>query len=399
MHNIFGGQDMYRIGKEEIDEVAKVIESKVLFRVNDGNKEVERFEKELARIVGVKYALCVTGGTAALTCALAGMGIGPGDEVIVPAYTFMATVLAVASVGAIPVLGEIDETMTLDPKDVERKMTKNVRAVIPVNMVGFACDMDSFLDMKEKYGIRILEDACQADGGSYKGRRFGSIGDAGAFSFNDFKIISAGEGGALLTNDRSIYERALIYHDGGAAFRPYSGELTEKIFMGTQYRVSEVTGAILRIQLQRLDGILSDLRRIKKQILTSIANTGNFRITPSNDPEGDCSTTVSLTFDTSAEARTFASHPGIKAWLPIDSGKHVYSNWTPLLSGDLAHHRALDPLCLKENSNLRKEYSADMCPKTTDILSRTVYISLHCDWDEDRVNELIASIREAASIT
>jgi dTDP-4-amino-4,6-dideoxygalactose transaminase len=389
---------MYRIGKEEIDEVKKVIEGKVLFRVNDGNKEVERFEKELARLVGVKYALCVTGGTAALTCALVGMGIGPGDEVIVPAYTFMATALAVAAVGAIPVLCEIDETMTLDPKDVERKMTKDVKAVIPVNMVGFACDMNSFLGMKEKYGIRILEDACQADGGSYKGKRFGSIGDAGAFSFNDFKIMSAGEGGALLTNDRSIYERALIYHDGGAAFRPYTSELNEKIFMGTQYRVSEVTGAILRIQLQRLDGILSDLRRIKKNILTSLDKAGNLRITPSNDPQGDCATTVSLTFDTSAEARTFASYPGIKAWLPIDSGKHVYSNWTPLLSGDLSHHRALNPLGLKENSNLRKEYSADMCPKTTDILSRTVYISLHCDWNEDKVNEVIANIRKAASI-
>lgn len=388
---------MFRIGKEEIEEITKVIDSKVLFRVNNAQKEVERFEKELAEYVGVKYALCVTGGTAALTCALVGMGIGPGDEVIVPAYTFMATALAVTSVGAIPVLGEIDETMTLDPKDVEKKLTKNVKAVIPVNMVGFACDMKSFLDLREKYGIKILEDACQADGGSYMGKRFGSIGDAGTYSFNDFKIISAGEGGALLTNDRKTYERALIYHDGGAAFRPYTGELLEPIFMGTQYRVSEVTGAILRIQLKRLDGILSDLRRIKKQILDPVSQLDNIRITPSNDPQGDCSTTVAFTFDTSDKARAFATCPGIRGWLPIDSGKHVYSNWTPLLSGNLAHHHALNPLNLKENSSLRKEYSADMCPVTTDILSRTVYINLHCDWSEEKVNDVIKSIREAAS--
>ena len=165
---------MFRIGQEEIDEVAKVIRAGKLFRINDGLKETATFEREIAEKVGVRYALCVTGGTAALTCALAGLGIGPGDEVIVPAYTFMATALAVTSVGAIPVLAEIDETMTIDLNDVERKLTPNVRAVIPVDMVGFPCDMERLMAMSRRHGFFVVEDACQADGGSFRGKRLGS---------------------------------------------------------------------------------------------------------------------------------------------------------------------------------------------------------------------------------
>ena len=170
---------MYRIGQEEIDEIAKVIHNKKLFRVNDGLQEVDNFEKELAEKFGAKYALCLSGGTAAITCALVGLDIGPGDEVIVPAYTFMATALAVTSVGAVPVLAEVDETMTLDLDDVERKLTPNVKAVIPVDMVGFPCNMERLAAMGKKYGFKIVEDACQADGGSFGGKRLGLWGDAG----------------------------------------------------------------------------------------------------------------------------------------------------------------------------------------------------------------------------
>ena len=220
---------MYRIGEEEIQAVARVINSKNLFRINNAGKEVETFEYEWAEKCGTKYALCVSGGTGALACALAGLGIGPGDEVIVPGYTFMATASAVLMVGAIPVIAEIDETMTLDPEDFERKITPNVKAVIPVHIVGFPSNMDRIDEIAKKYGVKVLEDACQAVGGSYKGKRLGSLGDAGAFSFNYFKNISAGEGGGVVTNDRKVYERAMLYHDAGATFRPIS-ELNETQF-------------------------------------------------------------------------------------------------------------------------------------------------------------------------
>lgn len=387
---------MYRIGQEEIDEIAKVIHNKKLFRVNDGLREVDNFEKELAEKFGAKYALCLSGGTAAITCALVGLDIGPGDEVIVPAYTFMATALAVTSVGAVPVLAEVDETMTLDLDDVERKLTPNVKAVIPVDMVGFPCNMERLAAMGKKHGFKIVEDACQADGGSFGSKRLGLWGDAGTLSFNDFKIMSAGEGGAVLTNDRKVYERALIYHDGGAAFRPNASTLQEPIFMGTSYRVSEITGAILRVQLRRLDGMLQDLRRVKKAIMAGLAGIPGIRFTPSHDPQGDCSTTLAFTFCCEEKARKFAKSEGVGAWLPIDSDKHVYINWEPLLAKRGSPNDVLNPFSLPQNKGLRTDYSVDMCPQTLDVLSRTAYISLHPDWTDDKIACVIESCRKAA---
>ncbi|HBP39189.1 MAG TPA: hypothetical protein DD640_10730, partial [Clostridiales bacterium] len=233
----------------------------------------------------------------------------------------------------------------------------------------------------------------QADGGSFQGKRLGSWGDAGAFSFNDYKIITAGEGGAVLTSDRQVYERALIYHDGGATFRPSAKDLQEPLFMGTSYRVSEITGALLHVQLGRLDGILADLRRVKKALQAGLTGMKGIRFAPSLDSEGDCGTTLALQFDSETQARAFAA--GVSGWLPIDSGKHVYRNWTPLMAKLGAHHPARNPFNLPENRELRTDYDAGMCPRTLDILARTVYISLHPDWNEEKINQVITSCQQA----
>ena len=256
---------MYRAGQEEIDEVTKVILSRQWFRTGSvpaGHlQEVERFEQEWAAKMGVPYALLLSGGgTAGLVCALAAIGIGPGDEVIVPAYTWLATATAVLTAGGIPVLAEVDETLGLDPIDFESKIGPHTRAVIPVHMSGRPANLEAILAIARKHGLKVIEDSCQMDGGSYKGKRTGTWGDVGVYSFNHYKIISAGgEGGCLVTSDRRLYERAFIYHDSGASFRPRAGELQEPIFVAQQYRADEVMGAIARIQAQRLDGIIADL--------------------------------------------------------------------------------------------------------------------------------------------
>lgn len=388
---------MYRIGEEEVEEVGKVLLSGHLFRVGEGVEghlhEVDRFEREWAQLIGTEYALCMAGGgTAALICGLVGMGIGPGDEVIVPGYTWMATATSVLAVGAIPVIAEVDETLALDPEDVCRKITSNTRAIIPVHMVGRPANMQALLEIAREHGLMVLEDCCQADGGSYRGKRLGSWGDAGAFSFNYFKIISCGEGGALTTNDRTLYERALVFHDGGAAFRPYAKELGIPIFVGIQLRATEVMGAILRVQLRRLDGILSDLRRIRKRFEQELSDAG-LRIAPNNDPEGDCGVVVAFQFDSEARARGFADKTG--GWLPIDSGKHVYSNWEPLLAKRVMHHPDMNPFNHPRNQGLRTDYTPDMCPRTLDILKRTVFLSLHPDWSEEEVSRRIEVCRKA----
>jgi dTDP-4-amino-4,6-dideoxygalactose transaminase len=371
---------MFDVGKEEIEAIKKVIESKKLFRFLSSEGEVDRFEKEWAEKIGTSYSLSLTSGTAAMTAGLAAMGIGPGDEVIVPGYTFMATASAVLMVGAIPVIAEIDESLTLDIEDVRKKISPYTKAIMPVHMVGFPSNMDAIMALAKKHGIRVLEDACQADGGSYKGKRLGSIGDAGAFSFNAFKILCGGEGGALNTDSREIFERALIYHDGGCTFRQHAKDLSVPIFAGFQYRYNEISGAMMREQVKKLDNILSALRGIKKCFMEVLSGAKNIQFTKSYDREGDCGTTVGFTFETEEMARSFAGSIESWNWIPFDSGKHVYSNWTPILEKRGAFHPAMDPYKMPQNQGLNMEYAADMCPNTLDILKRTVLIPFGTDW-------------------
>ena len=393
---------MYRIGQEEVDEVAKVILSKQLFRVGDPRdghlQEVERFEQEWAQKIGTQYALLMCGGgTAALVCGLAGLGIGPGDEVIVPAYTWMSTATAVLTVGAIPVLAEVDETMALDPEDFEKKISPHTKAVIPVHMLGRPANLEKICAIAHAHGLKVMEDSCQMVGGSYHGRRTGSWGDAGAFSFNYYKIISTGgEGGALVTNDRAVYERAFVYHDSGSSFRPKASELQVPLFVAQQYRADEVMGAIARIQLTRLDGIISDLRRIRERIEEGVAGGKGLRIAPNNDPAGDCGVAVVFQFDNEERARGFMSASRVEGFVGIDSGKHVYTRWTPLREKRISHHPDMNPFNFPRNRGLRMEYGESACPRTLDLLRRTVFVMIHPDWTEEQVAARIEAIRGAA---
>ena len=384
---------MFRIGQEEIDAVARVINSGKLFKVNDGAKEVFSFEDEMKEKFGTEYALFMTSGKAALISALVGMGIGPGDEVIVPGYTYIATAIAVVAAGAIPVIAEIDDSLTLDPIDVEKKITPNTKAIIPVHIQGLPCKMDELTALGKKYNIQILEDACQADGGSYKGKRLGTIGEAGAFSFNYFKVITAGEGGALFTDDKKIFERAYIHHDSSAiAF--FGNQLEnndEDQFCGTEFRTSEISAAILREQLKRMDGILTDLRKVKKTVMDALKD--DFEFAPSNDIDGDCGLIIPFKFSSETEARAFAEKTG--GGLPIDTGKHVYSNWTAIMNKRGAFHPLMDPFKMESNKDIIPDYKPDMCPKTLEILSKNVYINLNPDWTNAEITDIIKKCKNA----
>jgi len=386
---------MYRIGQEEVDAIQRVIESKVLFRrgnpANGHQNEVIKFESELAKKIGVQYALCLTSGTSALICAMVGLGIGPGDEVIIPAYTYIATAQAVLSVGAIPVIAEVDETLSLDPEDVKKKLSPNVKAIIPVHMVGRPANLKVLLEIARENNIKLIEDSCQCDGGSFQGKRTGSWGDAGAFSFNDFKIISSGEGGALVTNDKSIFERALAYHDSLVSFPHFGEDLSIPAFLGAQFRANEIQGAILRVQLRRLDGILADLRKARKRFESELKDI--LTVAPNNDPEGDCGVVAAFQFDDANAAKTFAEKAG--GWLPINTGRHVYSNWDMLIENRIGHHPDMNPLNHPKNQHLRNQYSADLCPRSLDLLSRTVFISMNPDWTKEEIDQRIAACRAA----
>ncbi|MBQ7153179.1 MAG: aminotransferase class I/II-fold pyridoxal phosphate-dependent enzyme [Clostridia bacterium] len=383
---------MYRIGKEEIEEVAKVIESKNLFKINDALHETEICEEMMRKQFNVKRSLLVTSGFAALTSALVGMGIGPGDEVIVPAYTYIATAMAVVAAGAIPVIADIDETYTIDPCKIEEKITPRTKAVIPVHIQGFPCDLDAIGKLADKYGFQILEDACQADGGSFHGRRLGTIGAAGALSFNQFKIISAGEGGALLTDDDRIYERALIYHDASAIafFGNQLDGISEPQFCGSEFRTNEIAAAVLHRQLEKLDGILADLRK-NKAYLTGLLKK-KYKIGASNDLEGDCGTTLPVVFENEAEARAFAAKVGTGNYLPIDTGKHIYTHWTAILEQRGALHPLLDPFKFPVNAPFVPDYKSQVFPVTLDLLARTDFLLVSPDWTEEQMQKIAYTV-------
>lgn len=385
---------MFRIGKEEIDAVARAINSQDFFKINDSGEEVLNFEKEWCEHMGVEHTLLMSSGFGALVSALVGLGVGPGDEVIVPAYTYIATALAVTAVGAIPVIAESDECLTIDVKDVEKKLSKNTKAVIPVHIQGFPCDMKALKELCDKNNVAIVEDACQSNGGKFNGEFLGTIGDVGAYSFNYYKVLTAGEGGALVTNNRKVYERALIYHDSSAVafFGSQLDGINAPLFAGTEFRISDITGAIMREQLKKLDGIIEDLHKVKFAIINKMNNKS--LVAPSHDKDGDCATTLALRFNSKEECGSFAEKcekEGLAVTIPINTGKHIYTNWTQIMEKRGAHHPALDPYKMKENQGLQMDYTMDMCPNTLDFLERTAYINLNPDWTAEDI-ERIANI-------
>lgn len=336
---------------------------------SSGVSEVEAFEKELAKAVGVHKTLGVNSGTSALICALVGLGIGPGDEVLVPAYTWVATAAAPLAVGAVPVLTEIDWSLTIDPEDIKKKISPHTKAILVVHMLNVVCDMDAIMAIAKEHNLLVIEDACQAIGVTYRGRRVGSIGDVGAFSFQLNKNIQCGEGGAVLANSERVYTRALMYHDVGAWIREGRADTTEPPFLGQNYRMPNISAAILRPQLKQLDAKLEERRRRRRFWLDKLASKSgkfNFKVSPHNDEPSAVGLTVH--FDDPEEAKAFGSQRGIARL--IDTDKHVYTNWASILGG-VTMHPKMDPYSwAPRDVRIRK----DSCPKTLEILARTCSI-------------------------
>lgn len=386
---------MYRLGKEEIAEITKTIEQKSLFKINDGLKESEQVETKLKKILGTQYPIFMTSGHAALTSALIAMGVGPGDEVIVPAYTYIATAMTVVAAGAIPVIAEVDDTLTISPEDIKRKITPHTKAILPVHIQGFPCNMKAIMEIAKEHNLLVLEDACQADGGSFGGERLGTIGDAGALSFNFFKIISCGEGGALLTNNRQFFERALIYQDSSAIafFGDQMQGFTTESFCGNEYRSNELCAAFLNVQLDRLDGILHDLRKNKKYLMDALADVAKF--IPSHDIEGDCGTTLAFQFESEEKARAFSTSEGVGGFLPIDTGKHIYKHWEPIMQKRGAFNPLMDPFKMEANKHIVPDYHENMCPGTLEKLARVVYIMVRPDDSKEVLDQRVEFIKKA----
>lgn len=371
-----GGPGSYVLGPEEKKELMDVIENGSLFRygapgVDGFQAKVATFEREMAERLGHKHVVATSSGTGSLQCCLAALGIGAGDEVIVPGYTFIASISTVILANAIPVLAEIDESLTIDPTKIEALITPRTKAIIPVHMLGNPCDMDAIMAIARKHNLYVIEDCCQAVGAMYKGRHLGTIGDIGAYSLNVFKTITAGDGGFVGTSDDMLYERAFGFHDQGHKPSRMGVEVGNRSIVGLNLRMNELTGAVALAQGRKLDGILETLRKKKaalKGALQGLPGLGFRRI---ND-EGECGTLLTLIFDEKEKAEKFCE---IMGTAPIArSGWHVYNNMEQVLNKVTATKANCPYDCPRYES--KREYHKHMLPQTDDILDRAVNISV-----------------------
>ena len=388
------------IAEEEIQAVTDVLRSRRLFRhLDPENSYCTKLENQFRTFTGSEYALAVGGGTAALICALIGIGIGDGDEVIVPGYTYIASAAAVIIAGGVPVIAEIDETLTLDPTDIERNITSRTKAIMPVHMRGIPCDMDRIMAIAKQHNLIVIEDCAQACGGLYKGRALGSIGDVGCFSLQQYKIITTGEGGMIVTNRREVYERAAIRHDSAMCFwNPNDTTVTP--FAGENFRMSEMEGALGYVQFGRLASILGRTRELKARILNDLRDVQGLKLHDAPDPAGDCGITVAFLLETGEKAKRFAEAmhaEGIPAGSMYDKGipdRHIYCYWEYVMekhSAD-AHGRPWTSPLHDQN----RTYRPDMCPHTLNILGRTVTIALAQTFTDQHAEWIVTAAKKVA---
>jgi len=257
------------IGKDEVEAVVEVLKSGILTEKSGRGPRVLQFEKEFAKFIGVRHAVAVSSGTAALHAALLGARIQPGDEVVIPSFTFSATAGAVALTGARPAFGDIDaDTYSLTAESIEAALTRGTKAIIPVHMYGLCADMDPIMEMARKRGIVVIEDAAQAHGAEYNGRRAGSLGDSACFSFYGSKNMTTGEGGMVTTNDDDLAEQVRMIRTHGEE-RPYWVSR-----QGHNYRMPEIAGAIGIVQLKRLPGFLEQRKKNAEYLTEKLSVLG-----------------------------------------------------------------------------------------------------------------------------
>jgi len=366
------------IGQEEIAEVLDVLQGRHLARYGPDDDptfgaKVRRLEEGVAAMSGVAHAVATNSGTSALFVALAGLGIGAGDEVIVPGFTYVASISAIVYAGALPILAEIDETFNIDPADVEAKITRATRAIIAVHMLGNPARLKELKAIADRHGIALIEDCAQAFGASYYGRAVGSIGATGVLSFNIFKTITCGDGGMLITDDRDLYYRCFAMHDQGHSPLRLGVEIGSRPFLGLNFRMTELNAAVLVAQLRRLDAIRAHLRANKRLFESLIADLPGLRTRVLPDPDGDLATHLVVIFPTADIARRVATD--LNSRVLADSGWHIYSKMEHLLNKRTASMKGC-PFHCGCHQGRTVEYRAGMLPRTDDLVSRAMTIGI-----------------------
>lgn len=376
-------------------ELLEVLASKNPFRWGHGESKVLQFEQAYAAHIGVKHALAVTSGTTALLTAMAALQIGPGDEVILPAWTWYADYDVIVLAGALPVFAEIDESFNIDPADIEARITPRTKAIIACHLQGTPADLEPIMAIARRHNLKVLEDCAQCLGGRYQGKYVGAIGDIAINSFQLSKTITSGEGGAVVTNDPQLYERAVRFHDVSALRSPVKEWLQGGLLAGfasCNFRMNEFTGAVLKAQLQKLETICQRLRHNARTVREGIADLPGLKLRKMPDPQGDIGVAVYLDLQTRPRRDAFlralraegisASGPSGSAILPAD----------PRIEQKLTIHPQWPSFQSPEGQAIR--YGSECCPRTVDIIGRFGGVIIDPNFSPDELRDIVRAIRK-----
>jgi 8-amino-3,8-dideoxy-alpha-D-manno-octulosonate transaminase len=386
----------------ERKELMDVVESGVLMRygfdgARNGHWKAKELEEAICHRFGTAHAQLLSSGTAALTTAMAALGIGAGDEVIMPSFTFVASFEAVLSTGAVPVLVDVDETLTLNPDAVKAAITPNTKCVMPVHMCGSMADMDALQAICKEHNLFLLEDACQSIGGTYKGKHLGTIGDAGTFSFDYVKTMTCGEGGVVMTNNQDVYTKCDGFTDHGHDHKGVDRGADLHPFLGYNFRISELHAAVGLAQVRRVDEFLAIQKKNQtalKSILSTIPQI-SFRKIP--DPAGDSCTflswflpTAELTKAAVAEMKAQGIMGGNFYW--FDNNWHYIRKWDHLKNAT-----TLYPLFDAQREGLQRLATQDFSASDA-VMCRCVSTLISLIWTEQQVKEkgekMVAAIKK-----
>jgi 8-amino-3,8-dideoxy-alpha-D-manno-octulosonate transaminase len=399
------GKGITLFGEEEKAAVLEVLESRSLFRYYGPHllEKVAAFEAASKELLGAPYSVATSSGTAAIRAALAALGIGCGDEVIVPALTFIASVNAVVVAGAVPVFAEIDDTLGLDPRDLEAKITERTAAILPVHLDNGACDMDPIMEVARRRGIPVIEDTAQSMGTTYKGKALGTIGDLGAFSLQLEKNVTSGEGGLVTANDETLYLRAARYQDQGGQFvtstgssRSEDGGEAIEPFVGENLRMTEIAGAIAEVQVRRLPGLLERQRFLQRRILDALPAVDGLGFRRLPDPEGDGGSSVNLFLPSAELARRFVKAMRAER-LPagqLYNGQPVYL--TPsIVEKRTASNKGGPWHCAEHPTDVT--YGPGLCPQTEELAGRAVIVPVSAAFADTDADDVAAGITKVAT--
>ncbi|MBI5571980.1 MAG: DegT/DnrJ/EryC1/StrS family aminotransferase [Desulfomonile tiedjei] len=391
------------LGESEKEHINDVLDTGILFRYEfkddrKGVYKVREFEEKFAQYTGAAYAHAVPSGSVALKVALTALGVRPGDEVITQGFTFIATFEAIMECGAVPVPAEIDDTLNLDPEDFERKITDKTRAVIPVHMLGSPARIPEIIDIARKHNIRVVEDTAQALGAAVGGKKLGTWGDMGTFSFDFYKTITTGEGGMIVTNDRDLYVRASEYADHGHDHNPDVGRAMEgRNFLGFNYRMNELQGAVGLGQLGKLGDMMQrqqENQTLIRETLESLEGV-TMRAMPENGK--DSYTHICFSLPNAEKAMAFHKHlteKGLSAIYFKNNFWHFLPNWEHLIERKTAWNSEYPFAGGPYGGDFR--YSKDMLPKSSAILEKLVVIPILLQMDEDLIQRIVMELQATA---